>query len=75
MPYHLAHSGWMVLGYMVDHRPHNPLCSLSLATAAYQIQSMLFFTAFDHLLNSMQGNFNPIRAVVQLVAQLVNSFF
>jgi len=25
MTYHLIHSGWMVLGYMADHRPHNPL--------------------------------------------------
>ena len=25
MPYHLIHSGWMVSGFRVDHRPHNPL--------------------------------------------------
>ncbi len=24
MPYHLIYSGWMVLGCMADHRPHNP---------------------------------------------------
>lgn len=25
MPYHLVHSGWMISGCRVDHRPHNPL--------------------------------------------------
>ena len=25
MPYHPTHSGWMVLGFMADYRPHNPL--------------------------------------------------
>jgi hypothetical protein len=25
MPYHILHSGWMVLGCMADHRPHNLL--------------------------------------------------
>ncbi len=24
MPHHLIHSGWMVSGFRVDHRPHNP---------------------------------------------------
>ena len=59
MPYHHTHSGWMVLGYMADHRPHNPLVAGS-SPACPTFSTHTSERVFEHYANVAKTSFYAI---------------
>ena len=59
MTYHLTHSGWMVSGFRVDHRPHNPLVAGS-SPACPTFSTHTSERVFTHYANDAKTSFYAI---------------